>query len=61
MIFFSMYLILAAALGPGVYSALNRNKYRKQKNNVKIKRYNSVWLISMILFKLSLIEYGDLV
>jgi hypothetical protein len=27
-------LILPAALGPGVYSASNRNKYPEQKNNV---------------------------
>jgi hypothetical protein len=32
--FFSMYLILPAALGPGIYSASNRNEYRKQKDNV---------------------------
>jgi hypothetical protein len=31
---FSIYLILQAALGPGVYSASNRNEYQKQKNNV---------------------------
>jgi hypothetical protein len=31
---FSVYLILPAALGPGVYSASNRNEYQKQKNNV---------------------------
>jgi hypothetical protein len=31
---FSIYLILAAALSPGVYSAANRNEYWKQKNNV---------------------------
>jgi hypothetical protein len=30
----SIYLILLAALGPGVHSASNRNKYQKQKNNV---------------------------
>jgi hypothetical protein len=30
----SIYLILPAALGPGVYSASNRNEYQKQKNNV---------------------------
>jgi hypothetical protein len=29
---FSIYLILSAALGPGVYSASNRNEYQKQKN-----------------------------
>jgi hypothetical protein len=29
---FSIYLILPAALGPGVYS--NRTEYQKQKNNV---------------------------
>jgi hypothetical protein len=32
--FFSIYLILPAALGPGVHSASNRNEYQKQKNNV---------------------------
>jgi hypothetical protein len=31
--FFSIYLILPAALGPGVYSDSNRNEYQKQKNN----------------------------
>jgi hypothetical protein len=29
--FFSIYLNRSAALGPGVYSASNRNKYQKQK------------------------------
>jgi hypothetical protein len=29
---FSIYLILPAALGPGVYSASNVNKYQKEKN-----------------------------
>jgi hypothetical protein len=32
--FFLSCLILPAALGPGVYSAYNRNEYQKQKNNV---------------------------
>jgi hypothetical protein len=31
---FSIYLTLPAALGPGVYSASNRNKYQKQKIDV---------------------------
>jgi hypothetical protein len=30
-VFFSVYLILAAALSPGVYSASNKNEYQKQK------------------------------
>jgi hypothetical protein len=30
---FKIYLILPAALGPGVYSASNRNEYHKHKNN----------------------------
>jgi hypothetical protein len=30
---FQIYLILPAALGPGVYSASNRNEYQKHKNN----------------------------
>jgi hypothetical protein len=32
--FLKIYLILPAALGPGVYSACNRNEYQKHKNNV---------------------------
>jgi hypothetical protein len=32
---FSIYLILPAGLGSGVYSASNRNEYQKQKNNVE--------------------------
>jgi hypothetical protein len=33
----SIYLILPAALGPGVYSASNRNEYRThKKNNVSV-------------------------
>jgi hypothetical protein len=32
--FLSSYLILLVALGPGVYSASNRNEYQKHKNNV---------------------------
>jgi hypothetical protein len=30
--FYSIYLILLAALGPGVHSASNRNEYHKQEN-----------------------------
>jgi hypothetical protein len=30
---FPIYLILPVALGPGVYSASNRNEYQKHKNN----------------------------
>jgi hypothetical protein len=29
---FAVYLILAAAIGPGVYSDSNRNEYQKQTN-----------------------------
>jgi hypothetical protein len=29
---FYIYLIIPAVLGPGVYSASNRNQYQKQKN-----------------------------
>jgi hypothetical protein len=32
--FFSSFLIHPATLGPGVYSASNRNEYQKQKRNV---------------------------
>jgi hypothetical protein len=30
--FFSIYLILPAALGPGDFSASNRNEYQEQRN-----------------------------
>jgi hypothetical protein len=32
--FVSNYLIISATLGPGIYSASNRNEYQKQNNNV---------------------------
>jgi hypothetical protein len=34
MIFFLIFLILPAALGPGVYSTSNRNEYQKERINV---------------------------
>jgi hypothetical protein len=34
---FSIYLILPAALGPGVYSVPNKNGYQKQENNVSVE------------------------
>jgi hypothetical protein len=37
--YFSMYLILPAALGPGVYSASNRNKFQKVYLGVKHGRH----------------------
>jgi hypothetical protein len=33
-VIFSIYLILLAALGLGVYSASDRNEYQKQTSNV---------------------------
>jgi hypothetical protein len=35
--FFPIFLTLPAALGPGVYSASNRNEYQKQKNIVSVE------------------------
>jgi hypothetical protein len=35
---FSIYLILAPALGPGVYSASNRYEYQKQKKIMFLER-----------------------
>jgi hypothetical protein len=32
--FFAIYLILPATVGPGVYSASNRNEYQEKKNNI---------------------------
>jgi hypothetical protein len=34
LLYFLIYLILPAALGPVVYSVSNRNEYQKQKNNI---------------------------
>jgi hypothetical protein len=39
-----IYFILPGALGPGVYSAPNRNEYQKQKNNTEVEHG---WCISM--------------
>jgi hypothetical protein len=39
---FSIYVILPAALGPGIYPASNRNEYQKQKNNVSRSRARQV-------------------
>jgi hypothetical protein len=36
--FLSIFLILPATIGPGVYSASNRNEYQKQKNNVSVEQ-----------------------
>jgi hypothetical protein len=36
--FFSIYIILPAALDPGVYSASGRDEYHKQENNVSEKQ-----------------------
>jgi hypothetical protein len=41
---FSIYLILLAALGPGVYSASNRNDYRKHKKKIMFLG-SKVWLV----------------
>jgi hypothetical protein len=40
--FFSIYLILPAALGPGVYSTSNRNEYQRQK---KMFLDSRAWLV----------------
>jgi hypothetical protein len=32
--YFSIYIILPAALGPAVHLSSNRKEYQKQKNNV---------------------------
>jgi hypothetical protein len=39
--FFSIYLTLQAALGPGVYSASNTNEYQKQTK----KMFLGKWLV----------------
>jgi hypothetical protein len=37
-----IYLIIPASLGPGVYSASNRNEYQKHKNNNVYGKYSAV-------------------
>jgi hypothetical protein len=39
--FFSVYLILPAALRPGVYSASNKNEYHKQKKIYILGEYST--------------------
>jgi hypothetical protein len=36
-LFFLIYVILSAPLGPDVYWASNRNEYQKQENNVSVE------------------------
>jgi hypothetical protein len=45
--FFSIYLSLAAVLGPGVYSASNRNEYQKQKKVCEVERGRYVGLTAI--------------
>jgi hypothetical protein len=40
--FFSIYLILPAALGPGVYSASSKNQYQKQNFFITLVYLQSV-------------------
>jgi hypothetical protein len=42
----SIYLILPTALGPGVYSATNRNTCQKKKNNVPVE-LSSGWRVRL--------------
>jgi hypothetical protein len=47
-VFFN-YLILPAALGPGVYSACNRNEYQRQKENV-CEKYSEALRVRLTTF-----------
>jgi hypothetical protein len=47
--FFSIDLILTAELGPGVYSASNRNEYQFHSITTKISRYKWKDNIKIIL------------
>jgi hypothetical protein len=40
--FVSIYLILLAALGPGIYSDCNRDEYQKRKYNIPGSRARPV-------------------
>jgi hypothetical protein len=35
--FFSIYIMLPAASGPGVHSASNRNKYQNWRSNISVE------------------------
>jgi hypothetical protein len=35
---FSIFLILPAALGPGIHSASNRNDCQKEKNSISVEK-----------------------
>jgi hypothetical protein len=39
-----IYLILPAALGPGAYSASNRNEYQKHKDNNNVLGIKVRWV-----------------
>jgi hypothetical protein len=43
----SIYPILPAALGPGVFSASNRNEYQKHKNNIVSGEWSAVGLTTL--------------
>jgi hypothetical protein len=45
-VFFSIYLILPAALEPGVYSSSNRNEYQKEKIMRPVRRADNLIAIS---------------
>jgi hypothetical protein len=53
--FFSIYLILLAALGPVVYSASNRNEYQKHKNN-NVTGIALLFNLLVLQFKMANIE-----
>jgi hypothetical protein len=52
--FFSIYLILPAALGLGVYSASNRNEYQEKKKKKKKKSFWGVELGQGVMLSTSL-------
>jgi hypothetical protein len=45
-LYFSISLILPAALCPGIYLSSNINEHQKQKNNVSWE-YSSGWLVGL--------------
>jgi hypothetical protein len=64
---FSIYLILPAALGPGVHSVLNKHDYQKQINNVSVELkaagaygwqpYHRLWPVCRQCWLLNISQY----
>jgi hypothetical protein len=53
----TLYLILRAALGPEVYSAISRNEYQRKKNNVRFEVFTAVTMKNGVFWDVT--PYGS--